>query len=68
MSIIPKLVNVLKIAEEKLAEKKGKETSRKRLVSIMVKLAIGRRTARPTWNPRRRWHVMLHHLLVFMSF
>ena len=67
ISTIPELIDVLKIVEGEMVEKKGKEIARKKLASVVVKLAIGRGTARPTWNLRRRWHVMLHHLQVFIS-
>ena len=56
------LINLLKITEGKLGDKKAKKLPRKRLASIVVKLAIGRGTTRPTWGPRKRWHVMLHLL------
>ena len=67
ISTIPKLIDVLK-----MVEKKGKETTPKRLpqrvfASIVVEMAIGRGIAKPTWSRRRRWHVMHHHLQVFMS-
>ena len=50
ISTILELIDVLKIDEGKMAEKKGKETARKRLASTVVKLAIGKGTTRPTWG------------------
>ena len=66
ISTIPELIDVLKIAEGKFFEKKGKETTEKE-TCFYLKFAIGSGTARPTWSRRRRWHVMHHLLQVFMS-
>ena len=67
VSTMSELVNVLKIAKENWLRRKEKRLPRKRLASIVVKMAIGRGTIRPTWSRRRRWHVRHHHLEVFMT-
>ena len=68
VSTLPKLINVLKITKGKnWLIRRPKRLHRNGLSSIMVKLAIRRGTARPSWNLGRRWHMMLHHLHVFMS-
>ena len=67
VSTIPKLINVLKIVRENWLRRRLKRLPCKELASIVVKLAIGRTTTRPTWNLERRWNVMLHLLQVFMS-
>ena len=67
VSTIPKLINVLKIVRENWLRRRPKRLPCKELASIVVKLAIGRTTTRPTWNLERRWNVMLHLLQVFMS-
>ena len=69
---IPKLINVLEMAEGKMAKKKGKETTQKETSSKGICFHCGqdchwKRTPRPTWSRRTRWHVMHHHLQVFMS-
>ena len=58
ISTILVLTDVLKIAKGKMAEKKGKETCFYCQVSHWK---------RPTWSQRIKWHVMRHHLQVFMS-
>ena len=52
---MPELIRVLNIDEGRMAEMKGKETtlketSSKGICSIVVKMAIGRGTAKPTWS------------------
>ena len=50
-----------------VAKKKVKEMFSKGTCFIVAKKAIGREIERSTWSQRRRWHVMHHHLQVFMS-
>ena len=65
---IPELINVLEMAEGKMAKRLPQKRYPQRVfASIVVKMAIGRGTARPTWSRRTRWHVMHHLLQVFMS-
>ena len=48
-------------------KKKAKENSSKGTCFHYVEEAIEREIARPTWSRRRRWHMMHHHLQVFIS-
>ena len=61
--------NISKSTQDKgdVVEKRPKRLHQQGLASIVVKLSIGRGTTRPTQSQRRSWHVMHHHLQVFMS-
>ena len=67
VSTIPELINVLKIVEGKWAEKNAKETTSKQTCFYCGQVGHWKRNCRPTWSRRRRWHMMHHHLQVFMS-